>query len=109
MRGGRWYQGKSDDGGGKDASDATMSRASRACCLSLTRLRVRAWFRTSLSPFMASVSRLRTILQSAFGSRGLPNGEQEFFEELMAHKPQLVNLCDIGARNPQEQRELQTG
>ncbi|KAL1938972.1 hypothetical protein VTO73DRAFT_11125 [Trametes versicolor] len=58
---------------------------------------------------MASVSRLRAILQSAFGSRGLPNGEQEFFEELMAHKPQLVNLCDIGARNPQEQRELQTG
>ncbi|KAI0742693.1 nucleoporin Nup186/Nup192/Nup205 [Daedaleopsis nitida] len=58
---------------------------------------------------MASVSRLRAILSSAFSSRGLPNGEQEFFEELMAHKPQLVNLYDVGTRNPQEQRELESG
>ncbi|KAI0351635.1 hypothetical protein OH77DRAFT_1429461 [Trametes cingulata] len=58
---------------------------------------------------MASVARLRAILQSAFSSRGLPHGEQEFFEELMAHKPQLVNLYDVGPRNPQEQRELESG
>ncbi|KAI0651312.1 nucleoporin Nup186/Nup192/Nup205 [Trametes meyenii] len=58
---------------------------------------------------MASVSRLRAVLQSAFSSRGLPNGEQEFFEELMAHRPQLLNLFDVGPRNPQEQRELESG
>ncbi|CDO70405.1 hypothetical protein BN946_scf184999.g46 [Trametes cinnabarina] len=58
---------------------------------------------------MASVSRLRAILQSAFSSRGLPNGEQEFFEVLISHKPQLVNLYDVGPRNPQEQRELESG
>ncbi|KAI0776838.1 nucleoporin Nup186/Nup192/Nup205 [Trametes elegans] len=58
---------------------------------------------------MASISRLRAILQSVFSSRGLPNGEQEFFEELMAHKPQLVNLYDVGPRNAQEQRELESG
>ncbi|RDX43688.1 hypothetical protein OH76DRAFT_1188692 [Lentinus brumalis] len=58
---------------------------------------------------MSSVSRLRAILSSAFSSRGLSNGEQEFFEELMAHKPQLVSLYDVGPRNPQEQRELESG
>ncbi|KAM5532668.1 hypothetical protein V8D89_013637 [Ganoderma adspersum] len=58
---------------------------------------------------MSSVSRLRAVLSSAFSSRGLPNGEQEFFEELMAHRPQLVNLYDVGPRNPQEQRELESG
>ncbi|KAI8972576.1 nucleoporin Nup186/Nup192/Nup205 [Trametes punicea] len=58
---------------------------------------------------MASVSRLRATLQAAFSSRGLPNGEQEFFEELMTHRPQLVNLYDVGPRNPQEQRELESG
>ncbi|KAI0744751.1 nucleoporin Nup186/Nup192/Nup205 [Earliella scabrosa] len=58
---------------------------------------------------MSSVARLRAILSSAFSSRGLPNGEQEFFEELMGHKPQLVSLYDVGPRNPQEQRELESG
>ncbi|KAI0830134.1 nucleoporin Nup186/Nup192/Nup205 [Trametes gibbosa] len=57
---------------------------------------------------MASVSRLRAVLESAFSSRGLPNGEQELFEELMAHRPQLVQLYDVGPRNPQEQRELES-
>ena len=60
-------------------------------------------------PTMASASRLRAILSFAFSSNGLPNGEQEFFEELMAHRPQLVNLYDVGPRNPQEQRELESG
>ncbi|EJF60131.1 hypothetical protein DICSQDRAFT_171358 [Dichomitus squalens LYAD-421 SS1] len=58
---------------------------------------------------MASVSRLREVLSAAFSLRGLPNGEQEFFEELMAHRSHLVNLYDVGPRNPQEQRELESG
>ncbi|OCH88950.1 hypothetical protein OBBRIDRAFT_888752 [Obba rivulosa] len=58
---------------------------------------------------MASLAHLRTLILSAFNARGLQNGEQEFFEELMAHKPQLVNLFDVGPRNPQEQREIESG
>ena len=58
---------------------------------------------------MASVSRLREVLSAAFSLRGLPNGELGFFEVLMAHRPQLVNLYDVGPRNPQEQRELESG
>ncbi|CCM02106.1 uncharacterized protein FIBRA_04183 [Fibroporia radiculosa] len=58
---------------------------------------------------MGSISHLRNVLLSAFSSRGLKNGEQEFFEELMAHKPQLVALFDISPRNAQEQRELESG
>ena len=58
---------------------------------------------------MASAATLRTLLLSVFSPRGLQNGEQEFFEELMAHKPQLVILYDVGARNSQEQRELESG
>ncbi|EMD35026.1 hypothetical protein CERSUDRAFT_125016 [Gelatoporia subvermispora B] len=58
---------------------------------------------------MASLAHLRTLILSAFRGRGLQNGEQEFFEELMAHKPQLVNLFDVGPRSPQEQREVETG
>lgn len=58
---------------------------------------------------MASVSDLRTILVSAFTSRGLQNGEQEFFEELLAHRPHLANLYDVGPRDPQEKKELESG
>ncbi|KAH9948497.1 nucleoporin Nup186/Nup192/Nup205 [Amylocystis lapponica] len=58
---------------------------------------------------MASVSQLRAVLLSAFSARGLLNGEQEFFQELMAHKPHLAKLYDVGPRNAQEQRELESG
>ncbi|KAI0944532.1 hypothetical protein AcW1_002214 [Taiwanofungus camphoratus] len=58
---------------------------------------------------MASASQLRTVLLSAFSPRGLQNGEQELFEELMAHRPHLVTLYDVGPRNSQEQRELESG
>ncbi|KAH9929472.1 nucleoporin Nup186/Nup192/Nup205 [Fomitopsis serialis] len=54
---------------------------------------------------LASVTQLRTLLLSALSPRGLQNGEQEFFEELMAHKPLLTNLYDVGPRNAQEQRD----
>ena len=74
------------------------------CCLPIPSLSLLPSF-----PLMASVSRLREVLSAAFSLRGLPNGEQEFFEELMAHRPQLVNLYDVGPRNPQEQRELESG
>ncbi|KAH9922299.1 nucleoporin Nup186/Nup192/Nup205 [Epithele typhae] len=58
---------------------------------------------------MASVSRLRAALASVTSSQGLPNGEQEFFEELMAHRQSLIELCVVGPRKPEEQRELDSG
>ena len=98
--------------GGK--GEARLQRVARRVNCG-TRLRLPA-ARTDLdlvllypAPPMSSVARLRAILSSAFSSRGLPNGEQEFFEELMGHKPQLVSLYDVGPRNPQEQRELESG
>ncbi|PCH43029.1 hypothetical protein WOLCODRAFT_121398 [Wolfiporia cocos MD-104 SS10] len=58
---------------------------------------------------MASLKQLRTLLVAALSSRGLQNGEQDVFEQLMVHKPQLLSLYDVGARSPQEQRELESG
>ncbi|KAJ7145837.1 nucleoporin Nup186/Nup192/Nup205 [Mycena epipterygia] len=58
---------------------------------------------------MESIGRLRVVLLNAISGRGIHNGEQELFDELMVHKSSLVNLFDVGARNPQEQRELESG
>lgn len=58
---------------------------------------------------MASVSQLRSGLLSAFSSRGLQNGEQQLFQELRAHRALLMNIYDVGPRNQQEERELQSG
>ncbi|KAJ7279033.1 hypothetical protein C8J57DRAFT_1434189 [Mycena rebaudengoi] len=49
---------------------------------------------------MESIGRLRLVLLNAIGGRGLQHGEQELFDELMVHKSR---------RNPQEQRELESG
>lgn len=58
---------------------------------------------------MESIGRLRLVLLNAIGGRGLQHGEQELFDELMVHKSSLLNLFDVGGRNPQEQRELESG
>lgn len=58
---------------------------------------------------MESIGRLRVVLLNAISGRGIHNGEQDLFDELMVHKSSLVNLFDVGARNPQEQRELESG
>ncbi len=94
---------------GSRRSEARDARGSRASVARGSAARTDLVLYPHLSLLMSSVSRLRAILSSAFSSRGLPNGEQEFFEELMAHKPQLVSLYDVGPRNPQEQRELEAG
>ncbi|KAH7924355.1 hypothetical protein BV22DRAFT_1035258 [Leucogyrophana mollusca] len=56
---------------------------------------------------MESISRLRNVLSTTLSSRG--HGEQELFDELMVHQPQLVALFEVGASSQQEQRELQSG
>ncbi|KAJ6526561.1 nucleoporin Nup186/Nup192/Nup205 [Mycena vulgaris] len=58
---------------------------------------------------METIGRLRLVLLNALTGRAIHNGEQELFDELMVHKSCLVNLFDVGARNPQEQRELESG
>ncbi|KAJ7128145.1 nucleoporin Nup186/Nup192/Nup205 [Mycena crocata] len=58
---------------------------------------------------MESIGRLRSALLNVIGGRGLQNGERELFDELMVHKSSLLNLFDVGSRNPQEQRELESG
>ena len=58
---------------------------------------------------MESISRLRAVILASLGGRGLHNGEQELFEELMAHRTRLLNVFDVGARNPQQQRDIESG
>ncbi|KAJ7160759.1 nucleoporin Nup186/Nup192/Nup205 [Mycena filopes] len=55
---------------------------------------------------MESIGRLRLILLNIITGR---HAEQELFDELMVHKSCLLNLFDVGARNQQEQRELESG
>lgn len=58
---------------------------------------------------MESIGRLRLVLLNAIAGRGAGHTEQELFDELMIHKPSLLNLFDVGARSQQEQRELESG
>jgi nuclear pore complex protein Nup205 len=58
---------------------------------------------------MESISRLRTILLTSLGVRGAQHGEQELLDELMVHRPCLLKIFDVGPRNQQEQREIESG
>ncbi|CAL1713365.1 unnamed protein product [Somion occarium] len=58
---------------------------------------------------MSSIAVLRATLYSALTSGGNVSAEQELYEDLMEHKPILLNVFSVGGRNPQEQRELESG
>ncbi|KAK7682411.1 hypothetical protein QCA50_014616 [Cerrena zonata] len=58
---------------------------------------------------MASISELRAALVSAYTSGGHVAAEQELYEDLMAHKPVLLNLFNFGSSNAQEQKQLESG
>lgn len=58
---------------------------------------------------METISRLRSVLLNSLGSRGLQHGEQELFDELMVHKTRLLHVFDVGPRNTQEQRDIESG
>jgi len=58
---------------------------------------------------MESISHLRAVLLSSLSPRGLQHGEQQLFDELMAHKTRLLNVFDVGPRDAQEQREIEAG
>ena len=58
---------------------------------------------------MASIAELRATLVSAYTSGGHVAAEQELYEDLMAHKPVLLKLFNLGPSNPQEQKQLESG
>ncbi|KZT05221.1 uncharacterized protein LAESUDRAFT_702393 [Laetiporus sulphureus 93-53] len=58
---------------------------------------------------MSSLSHLRATIRSILSPHGPQHGEQEFFEELMAHQQDLLRMYDVGPRSQQEQHELETG
>lgn len=58
---------------------------------------------------MTSVSHLRATILAVLNSPDAQDGNQQFFEELMYNKQNLLSVFDVGARNPQEQRELENG
>ncbi|THU93859.1 hypothetical protein K435DRAFT_829411 [Dendrothele bispora CBS 962.96] len=54
------------------------------------------------------MSRLRSTLVGVLNLRG-QQGEQELFDELMVHKTRLLNVLDMGNRDSQQQKELESG
>lgn len=58
---------------------------------------------------MASTSRLRASLLSNLNSPTSQDDHQAFFERLMSHKSDLVNMYDIGPRSQAEQHEVESG
>ena len=58
---------------------------------------------------MESISLLRTLMVAALTSNLETYAEQELFDELMVQKPRLLNLLDVGARDQQEQHEIESG
>lgn len=58
---------------------------------------------------MESISRLRSALYKALSPTNVQYSEQELFDELMVQKPRLLKLLDVGQRNLQEQREIESG
>lgn len=58
---------------------------------------------------MNSISWLREVLIRVLTTPEPEHDEQELFEQLMIQKPRLLKLLDVGPRNPQEQREVESG
>ncbi|KAJ8075003.1 hypothetical protein PM082_019330 [Marasmius tenuissimus] len=58
---------------------------------------------------METISRLRSALLNALGGGGSQYAEQEVFDELMVHKACLVKVFDVGIRNSEHQREIESG
>ncbi|KAF5361405.1 hypothetical protein D9758_006258 [Tetrapyrgos nigripes] len=57
---------------------------------------------------METIHRLRSMVLGVVNNCG-QDSEQELFDELMVHKTRLQQLFDVGARDPQQQRELESG
>ncbi|EPQ55766.1 hypothetical protein GLOTRDRAFT_115998 [Gloeophyllum trabeum ATCC 11539] len=58
---------------------------------------------------MNSISHLRAALINTLSPRGPSHGEPELFDELNESRDALYNLFEVGPRNGQEKRELESG
>ncbi|KAK0463078.1 nucleoporin Nup186/Nup192/Nup205, partial [Desarmillaria tabescens] len=58
---------------------------------------------------MESISRLRQALFDTLSGKKAVHGVQALLDELMVAKPRLLKLFDVGTRNQQEQREIESG
>lgn len=58
---------------------------------------------------MDCVHRLRDLLLKVLSANVTLELEQELFEELLIQKPCLLNVLDVGQRNPEERREVESG
>jgi len=58
---------------------------------------------------MNTIHRLREVLSRALTSPEICRNEQDLFDELMVQKSRLLKLFEVGPRNSQEQREIETG
>ena len=57
---------------------------------------------------MESISHLRSVLVNSLNARG-QHGEQNLFEELMAHTSCLRNVFNVGPPSAQERRDIEAG
>ncbi|KAF9074489.1 nucleoporin Nup186/Nup192/Nup205 [Rhodocollybia butyracea] len=58
---------------------------------------------------METIYQLRSYLLAALDGHGAQNGDQELFDALMLHKSRLASVFDVGIRNAQEQKEIESG
>lgn len=58
---------------------------------------------------MDSISSLRSTLISSLDSTEALGAEQDLFDELTVNRPRLLKVLDFGPRNPQEQRDVDSG
>ena len=79
--------------------------------LSITRrdLIIQPAIAAKASTQMNSIHRLREVLSRALTSPEICRNEQDLFDELMVQKSRLLKLFEVGPRNSQEQREIETG
>ncbi|KAF9477995.1 hypothetical protein BDN70DRAFT_880524 [Pholiota conissans] len=58
---------------------------------------------------MNTIHHLKESIVRALTASESPDEEQALFDQLMVQKPHLLKLFDVGPRNPQEQREIESG
>jgi len=62
-----------------------------------------------MSNGMNTIHRLHEVLSRVLASPEASHNGQELFDELMIQKTRLLKLFDVGPRNPQEQRDIESG
>ena len=58
---------------------------------------------------LSTIHRLRDVLSRVLASPDDSINDQELFDELMVQKVRLLKVFDVGPRNSQEQKEIESG